>query len=86
VTNTQSIAAVAKHIEAAKAAHDKTATVLDFIRAYIATSGIPPTLREIAAGCGISSTSVVSYHLGKLERDGAIKRMPEISRGIVLND
>jgi len=58
--------------------------MLEWIGAYWEDHGIPPTIREICDGCGISSTSVVHYHLGKLEAAGYIRRTPRISRGIVL--
>ena len=44
--------------------------------------GYPPTIRDIAAGCGISSTSVVAYNLDKLAQAGYIRRHSDISRGI----
>jgi repressor LexA len=44
--------------------------------------GYPPTIRDIATGCGISSTSVVTYNLNKLEQAGYIHRHSDISRGI----
>lgn len=34
----------------------------------------PVSFEEIAEGVGISSTSVVSYHLDKLEKAGKIQR------------
>lgn len=54
--------------------------ITDFLRRY----GYPPTIREIGAKVGISSTSVVNYNLGILEREGYIERDREISRGIRL--
>ncbi len=38
-----------------------------------AHDGNSPTLREIGAGCAISSTSVVVYHLGLLAKAGRIR-------------
>jgi repressor LexA len=58
--------------------------VLDFIQAFWTDRGYPPTVRDIVSGCGISSTSVVSYNLGVLESRGYIRRHPEVSRGIEL--
>lgn len=51
---------------------------LDDVYAYIVrhmteTAGRPPTIREICAACGISSTSAVSYALRSLEQTGRIK-------------
>jgi len=61
-------------------------TIYEFIINYIDENGYPPTLREIADGCDISSTSVVDYHLEKMEEMGMIKRVPKVARGIVVLD
>ena len=58
--------------------------ILDFIRDYHADHSYMPSIREIQLGCGISSTSVVDYNLRLLERDGHLKRSPDISRAIEL--
>jgi repressor LexA len=47
-------------------------------------NGYPPSMREIAAATGISSTSVVSYNLDRLEEAGYITRDREVSRGLKL--
>jgi len=64
----------------------KQQDILDFIRQFLEERGYPPTIRDIVAGCGISSTSVVDYHLAILEKEGHLRRHPEISRGIELSD
>jgi len=58
--------------------------VLDFIGNFIDEKGYPPSVREIAEGCGISSSSVAQYHLNSLERKGYIRRDREVSRSIGL--
>ena len=58
--------------------------IIDFIRRFLVDKGYPPTIRDIVKGCGISSTSVVDYNLDRLEREGYIRRHPEVSRGIEL--
>ncbi len=58
--------------------------ILEYIRGYMGHHGIPPSIRDIVAGCGISSTSVADYNLKHLERLGFIRRHHEISRGIEL--
>ncbi len=58
--------------------------VLTFIQKYIAENGFPPTVREIGEGAGVSSTSLVTYYLKKLEEKGYIAREPSVSRGIRL--
>ena len=56
--------------------------IFDFIRKFLENAGYPPTIRDIQAGCGISSTSVVAYNLNILEQQGHIRRHSEVSRGI----
>jgi repressor LexA len=56
--------------------------IINFITDFLRDKGYPPTIRDIAAGCRISSTSVVAYNLGKLEQAGYIRRHSDISRGI----
>ncbi len=58
--------------------------ILECIRDFIWERGYPPTVRDIARELGISSTSVVDYHLRRLERAGWIERDPRSSRGIRL--
>lgn len=58
--------------------------ILDFIRDFFARTDRPPTIRDILAGCNVSSTSVVDYNLNVLERLGFIRRSREVSRGIEL--
>lgn len=58
--------------------------ILECIRDFIQERGYPPTVRDIVRGLGISSTSVVDYHLKRLEQAGRIERDPRSSRGIRL--
>jgi len=58
--------------------------ILSFIRAFLMERSYPPTIRDIVRGCGISSTSVVDYNLGILEKEGYIRRHRDVSRGIEL--
>lgn len=60
--------------------------ILEFIRAYLEEKHYPPTIREIGAAVGISSTSVVKYNLERLQQKGYIDRSDEISRGLRLKD
>ena len=48
--------------------------ILEFIKEYAEEHGYSPSIRDIVAGCGISSTSVVEYHLVKLEDKNMISR------------
>ncbi len=58
---------------------------LDFIKGYIAENGYPPTIREIGDAIDVSSTSLVSYYLNRLEERGLISRESSSSRAIRLN-
>ena len=58
--------------------------ILEFVNKYIRENSYPPSIREIGAAAGISSTSVVSYNLRRLEEQGYISRDREVSRGLKL--
>ena len=60
--------------------------MLEFIKAHIARTGQSPTIREMGEGAGISSTSVVHYHLKALEKLGLVEREPNTIRGIKAAD
>ena len=62
----------------------RTKVILKTIRDFMQEHQMPPTLREIQTAAGISSTSLVDYHLVILEREGYLERMPGVSRGITL--
>ncbi|MCS7001926.1 MAG: transcriptional repressor LexA, partial [Dehalococcoidia bacterium] len=59
--------------------------ILEFIEQFQEEHGYPPSVRDICTGCKISSTSVVDYHLKQLQREGYLRRVGDVSRGIVLN-
>jgi repressor LexA len=67
---------------AIKSLSAKQERIINFVTEFLQDKGYPPTIRDIAAGCGISSTSVVAYNLNKLEQAGYIRRYSDISRGI----
>lgn len=71
---------------ATKLLSSKQESIIRFIREFLRSHGYPPSIRDIAGACGISSTSVVAYNLKKLEQAGHIGRHSEISRGIQLLD
>ena len=58
--------------------------ILNFIRKFLDERDYTPTVREIARGCNISTPSVVQHHLNTLERQGYIRRDPEVFRSIQL--
>ena len=66
----------------AKLLSPKQEHIINYITEYLRDRGYPPSIRDIAAGCEISSTSVVVYNLNKLEEAGYIRRHSDISRGI----
>ncbi len=47
--------------------------VYDFILAKFQEQGYPPTIRQIMDGCGLHSTSAVSYYLRRMEMAGVIQ-------------
>ena len=62
----------------------KTLESLNFIKTYKERRGVAPSFREIGQGCGLASTSVVGYHLWRLEAAEKIVRLKGVSRGILL--
>ncbi len=58
--------------------------ILEFIGKFIEDRGYPPSVRDIAGGCDISSSSLAQYHLNALEQQGYIRRERDISRSIAL--
>ena len=73
-----------------KAGHDKAhhrrMKTLDFIRDHFARHHYGPTIREILAATSVTSSSVATYHLDRLEEQGYIERQPDLARGIILKD
>ena len=64
---------------------DRDVAIIMFIRAHIAESGYPPSVREIGDAVGLTSTSSVHARLQKLEKAGVIVRADKRSRAITLN-
>ena len=71
-------------LDKTKALSRKQRQAVDFIGRFLAKKGYPPTIRDIVAGCNLSSTSVASYNLNILEKLGYIRRQRDVSRGIEL--
>jgi repressor LexA len=63
---------------------ERQSSILEFLSAYFHENGYPPSIREIGAAVGISSTSVVAYNLRRLEEKGYLRRDQEVSRGLRL--
>jgi repressor LexA len=58
--------------------------VYDFIGRYLETNNQPPTIAEIGKHFQMTSSASVHSILSALEREGLIKRIPNVSRGIEL--
>ena len=63
---------------------DKQRRIISYIDRFLTDKGYPPSIRDIQAGCKISSTSVVDYNLNILENRGYLRRHADVSRGITL--
>ncbi|RUS47553.1 helix-turn-helix domain-containing protein [Cohnella sp. AR92] len=63
---------------------DKQLNVFRYIREYITDKGYSPTVREIARGVGLASTSSVARYLTELEDKGYIERREATPRAIAL--
>jgi repressor LexA len=60
--------------------------ILDWIRGFIETRGMPPTRVEIAAGLGFSTPSSAEDHLQALAKKGVIELVPGASRGLRIKE
>lgn len=62
----------------------RQAEILSFLKSYQMREGYPPTRTEICEHFRFRSPNAATDHLAALERRGAIKLVPGISRGIKL--
>lgn len=62
---------------------DTTDIIYQFIVSFIDEHGFAPTIREIVEGIHVKSTSVVKYHLDKLEHQNRITRKEGVARSII---
>jgi repressor LexA len=60
--------------------------LLNYIDQVVSTTGVPPSIRQIGAALGITSTNGVRSHLKALEKKGYIHRSLRTSRGIAMLD
>ena len=60
----------------------RTAQILQFVREFSCVHGFGPTIREIAEGVGLRSTSTVADYLDRMTRDGLITSIPSTPRSI----
>lgn len=63
---------------------DMQTEIYEFIKSEVINKGYPPSVREICAKVGLSSTSTVHGHLSRMEKKGLIKRDPTKPRAIEL--
>jgi len=56
--------------------------VFDYVSHYVDAHQEPPTIAEIGKQFGMSSSASVHQVLSILEREGLIRRIPNVSRGI----
>jgi len=72
--------------EVALTKHDaaRKQRIIEFIAETVRQRGYPPSVREIAEGVGLASTSAVHHHLVALEREGLLERGATHSRAIRL--
>ena len=63
---------------------DRQKDILDVIKQAIAKNGYPPTVREIGAKLGLSSSATTQFHIKKLEEKGYIKKDTAKNRTIEL--
>ena len=52
---------------------DKAQLIVDFVNQFIHENGYSPSVREIGAAVGLSSTASVSYHLQALQAKGLLQ-------------
>lgn len=60
--------------------------ILQFLKAWIAENGMPPTRAEMCAALGFRSPNAAEEHLRTLERKGVIEMLAGSSRGIRIRD
>ena len=69
-----------------KKIEDNLKKLMDYITDAVSTQGIVPSIREMCANIGVTSTSTVNYYLNILEERGFIKRSFNKNRSIELTD
>ena len=55
---------------------DKSDKILRFVQEFTLENGYSPSVREIGAAVGLSSTATVSYHLRQLQEKGLLQTAP----------
>ncbi|MCQ3932660.1 MAG: repressor LexA [Chloroflexi bacterium] len=66
--------------------HSQQRRIFNFIKRFMHQHSYGPTMREIMTGLGITSTSVVDYHVNRLVEAGFLEKVHSISRGLRISD
>ncbi len=69
-----------------KKIEDNLKKLMDYITGAVSAQGIVPSIREMCANIGVTSTSTINYYLNILEERGYIKRSFNKNRSIELTD
>lgn len=64
--------------------NQKNRATLQAIREFVEEHHIPPSVRDLMPLVGIRSTSAMAYRLDRLAERGYIRRVPGVSRGIIV--
>lgn len=64
----------------------KQREVLESIIRFITENGYPPTIQQLCASCGVTSTSTIHYHLTTLKKKGFIHWNPSERRAITVRE
>ena len=64
----------------------KQLAVLNFLEDFAEENGYSPSYREIQAGLGLSSVSVVAEHIDNLVAKGVLKKVPGAARSLEILD
>lgn len=64
----------------------KAEDIMEYLRSYIRTENMAPTVREICQGVGIRSTSTVHDYLHRLAQEGRIRMLEGKNRAILLTE
>ena len=62
---------------------ERQRAILEFVRRYLQEQSRPPTLREIAQGVGVQSTSTVDHHINRLVDRGYLRKQARKKRTLV---
>jgi repressor LexA len=67
-----------------EALHPRRVEILRYLARRASMEGPPPSVREIGAAVGLSSSQTVHHHLGRLEEEGYVMRMGRGARTLGL--